>query len=413
MAKVLDNMAKARTRLLLNHPFFASLIMSSPYVMTRDVPTAATDGKKLYFNPDFMDGLSIEENMGVQCHEVLHDALLHVMRLHGRNRFIWNVACDYTINKIVLDAGLQLPKGCLIDREMGQNSADVNYELLMQKLEDERKKREKEKGDKGDKDGQPGGQPGNGDGEPNDEQGQGGGGLESPDSSEKYGSIKPDIIGQDMREPEGNENPADRAKREQEIRQRVAQAANMARMAGKMPGSLERFINEVLNPQVPWQDYLREYMTKVTKCDESWAKRNRRFRSIYMPTRHSERMGEITVIGDTSGSIGHIELNKVGAEIRGIADDCNPERVRVIWADTRVASEQVFEDGEPLLFEPTGGGGTDMRVPLEHVEQYNPEVVVLITDGYTPWPKEEPPYPLIVVCTTNAECPIGQVVRIK
>ena len=184
-------------------------------------------------------------------------------------------------------------------------------------------------------------------------------------------------------------------------------------MAGKMPGSLERFINEVLNPQVPWQDYLREYMTKVTKADESWNKRNRRFSDVYLPTRHSERMGEIAVIGDTSGSIGHHELNKVGAEIRGIADDCNPERVRVIWADTKVASEQVFEDGEALLFQPTGGGGTDMRVPLDHVEQYNPEVVVLITDGYTPWPTEEPPYPLIVVCTTNAPVPIGQVVRIK
>lgn len=403
MAKQLDNMAKARTRLLIQQPFFASLIMSSPYVMTRDVPTAATDGKKLYFNPDFMDSLSIEENMGVQCHEVLHDALLHVMRLHGRNRFIWNVACDYTINKIVLDAGLKLPEGCLIDKELGKNSADVNYDLLMQKVEDERKKRGKQDGDQ------------DGGNVPNPyAQGQdGGNSVSDPSQSGKYGSIKPDIIGQDMKEPEGNENPAERAKREQDIRQRVAQAANIARMAGKMPGSLERFINEVLNPQVPWQDYLREYMTKVTKADESWNKRNRRFSDVYLPTRHSERMGEIAVIGDTSGSIGHHELNKVGAEIRGIADDCNPERVRVIWADTKVASEQVFEDGEALLFQPTGGGGTDMRVPLDHVEQYNPEVVVLITDGYTPWPTEEPPYPLIVVCTTNAPVPIGQVVRIK
>lgn len=411
MAK-LDNMAKARTRLLLNHPFFASLIMSSPYVMTTDVPTAATDGKKLYFNPDFMDSLTLEENMGVQCHEVLHDALLHVMRLWGRDRFIWNVACDYTINKIVLDAGLKLPKGCLIDDVMGKNSADVNYEILMKKVEDERKKR-KERGDKGDGQPKPGDQQGQGD--PQDGQG---GNVPSPggsvtDPSQKHPGIKPDILGQDMKEPEGNENPADRAKREQEIRQRVAQAANMARMAGKLPGSLERFINEVLNPQVPWQDYLREYMTKVTKADESWAKRNRRFSDVYLPTRHSERMGEIAVIGDTSGSIGAEELNKVGAEIRGIADDCNPERIRVLWADTKVANEQVFEGGEALLFQPGGGGGTDMRVPLAHVEQYEPEVVILITDGYTPWPKEEPPYPLIVVCTTNAPVPVGQVVRIK
>ena len=65
-----------------------------------------------------------------------------------------------------------------------------------------------------------------------------------------------------------------------------------------------------------------------------------------------------------------------------------------------------------IKLEPKGGGGTDMRVPLKYAEQFDPKVVVLFTDGYTPWPKEEPPYPLIVCCTTNVEVPVGQVIRI-
>jgi predicted metal-dependent peptidase len=84
-----------------------------------------------------------------------------------------------------------------------------------------------------------------------------------------------------------------------------------------------------------------------------------------------------------------------------------------LWSDTEVASEQFFDDGEAPVFIPRGGGGTDMRVPLAHATQFEPEVVILITDGYTPWPAREPDYPLIVVCTTNAPVPVGKVIRTK
>jgi predicted metal-dependent peptidase len=118
------------------------------------------------------------------------------------------------------------------------------------------------------------------------------------------------------------------------------------------------------------------------------------------------------LIGDTSGSIGNDELVKYMSEAAAIAEEVRPEHIRIMWADTRVAGEQVFEEGEPITPKPMGGGGTDMRVPLREAEQYEPEVVVLFTDGYTPWPDGEPPFPLIVCCTTETEVPIGIDVRI-
>ena len=145
-------------------------------------------------------------------------------------------------------------------------------------------------------------------------------------------------FGGDLHEPEGGQ-----AQAEQDagmIRQRVAQAAHAARMAGKLSGGLERLVGEVLNPKVRWQDLLRDFMTRTTKDDETWRMRNRRFSSVYLPARYSERMGEIIVIGDTSGSIGDEELNQVGAEVTAISEQLNPERVRMIWADTEVAAEQ-------------------------------------------------------------------------
>jgi predicted metal-dependent peptidase len=137
-------------------------------------------------------------------------------------------------------------------------------------------------------------------------------------------------------------------------------------------GSLERLIGEILDPVVPWPIILRDYMTRVTKDDEQWNRRNRRFQSVYLPARHSEKMGEIVLIGDTSGSIGNDELCKYMAEAGAIAEDVRPERIRILWADTKVAGEQVFEDGEPIVAKPKGGGGTDMRVPLKHAESTSP-----------------------------------------
>lgn len=340
--------------------------MSSPLIVRDDIPTAATDMKSIFYNPAFFNTLDVEQIMFVLAHEVMHIALAHGARLNGRNMQLWNVACDYSINHILTETGFKFIQGCLFDPQYGVNSADVNYELLKKKF-------------------------------PKSQAGGAG-----PNS----GSLGSDVL------PMGGDDPDETAKIERSIQQRVAQAASMARMAGNMPGALEKFINEVLNPVVPWQALLREYMTRITPADESWSKRNRRFSDVYLPARKSEQMGEIVIIGDTSGSITQDDFNRIGAEVSAIADSVKPERIRVIWADTDVAGEQVFEMGEPLDLKPMGGGGTDMRVPLTHAEQYEPVVTVLITDGYTPWPDGEPPYPLVVVCTTDTAVPVGQVVRV-
>ena len=235
---------------------------------------------------------------------------------------------------------------------------------------------------------------------------QGGGGAGKGDAG-----MKQDGLGQDVQAPD-NMDAEGRAKAERSIQQRVAAAASVARAAGHLSGDLERIVNDILNPQVPWPELLREYMTRIVKDDESWGRRNRRFGHVYLPARHSVRMGEIIFIGDTSGSIGQEELDKVAAEINAVADLVQPECIRAIWADARVKHEEVFELGDPLKLHPMGGGGTDMRVPLKHVEQYDPEVVVMVTDGYTPWIEETCPFPLIVLCTTDVELPFCDLIKI-
>jgi len=187
----------------------------------------------------------------------------------------------------------------------------------------------------------------------------------------------------------------------------------MARMAGKMPAALDRAVTAILSPEAPIEEMLREFMTAHDTDDEDWSRRNRRFPDVYLPTRDSPAMGEIVVIGDTSGSVTDEEVNKIAGMVTRISENMRPERIRMVWADVEVAGEQVFERGEPLAFQPAGGGGTDMSVPLAYVEQYEPVVTVLVTDGHTPWPRDAPPYPLITCCTeTNIDIPFGEVLRV-
>jgi predicted metal-dependent peptidase len=374
----MTKMQRARAKMLLKHPFFATLMMSTPCIEKPDLvpPTMATDMMKIYYHPDFVEKIDEEAVVFVLAHEVLHIAFEHGVRLQMRHPILWNIAADYAINLVLKDSGFDVLESALIDEKYRGMSADQIYDLLRKECDKQAKK-------------------GKGKGDPQQMFGDAGG-----------------MVG-DLKEPEGAGDPASEAAMKRSIQQRVAQAANVARMAGKLPASLERFVDEILNPKVPWQSLLREYMTRICKDNESWSRRNRRFQNVYLPARYDiKKMGPIVLIGDTSGSIGNDELVKYMSEAAAIAEEVRPEHIRIMWADTRVAGEQVFEEGEPITPKPMGGGGTDMRVPLREAEQYEPEVVVLFTDGYTPWPDGEPPFPLIVCCTTETEVPIGIDVRI-
>ncbi|WP_309646037.1 DUF2201 family putative metallopeptidase, partial [Phenylobacterium sp.] len=375
---------KARTKMLIKHPFFATLMLSMPMIETTDIPTAATDMKTLYINPAFAETLDDEIIIFVLAHEVMHVALQHGLRKVTRDHMLWNIACDYAINLILKDSGLTVWDQCLIDEKYRDMSADHIYQLLQK----EQAKKPKPKPGQGQGQGQPG-------------MGEPGGEHHSP------------MLG-DLKDPNVANDPAAEEAIKRSIQRRVGQAANVARMAGKLAGGLERFINEIIDPKVPWQELLRHFMTSTSQDEESWSRRNRRFGDVFLPARYSESMGPIIFIGDTSGSIGNDELKQYNGEAGAIAEDLKPESIRIVWCDTKVAGEQFFEQGEFSVdqVKPMGGGGTDMRTALTHVEQYDPEVVVLFTDGYTPWPEVEPDYTLIVCCTTNATVPVGLEVRI-
>jgi predicted metal-dependent peptidase len=105
---------KARTSLILDHPFFGSLLFRLKGRECRSVQTMATDGVSLFYNPDFVETLNVATLAGTLAHEVMHPALHHHVRRSGRDPNLWNQACDFAINPLLVDAGLSLPDGVLI-----------------------------------------------------------------------------------------------------------------------------------------------------------------------------------------------------------------------------------------------------------------------------------------------------------
>lgn len=366
MASQMTNIDRARAQLAYQHMFYAHLMMSTPMVETTDVPLAATDGTRILVNPVTLNQQPVSVIRTIIVHELKHMMYLHVARMRqaAYTRARWNVATDYVINAELIEDGFTLWEGALYNRMYMGMLADDVYRLVPE--------------------------------EP-PEEGGGGEGL----TRDLRGDLAEGPV----------PSPMEVVQQMQRMQQRIAQAALTARMMGQLPASIARQVDGILNPPIPWQEILRDYMTRLSDEDETWSRRSRRCQTAYLPSRRSEaQLGEIVIIGDTSGSMVD-DVHKGVAEVRVIAETLHPERIRLVWADTEVAGEQVFEEGDDVQCVAQGGGGTDMRVPLAYVERYDPAVVILITDGETPWPTAVP-YPLIVLCTSSQSCPLGQVVRV-
>jgi predicted metal-dependent peptidase len=129
---------KARTTLLLDHPFFGTLLFRLAAQARSSIGTMATDGVSLYFNPQFVETLSAAEIARTLAHEVMHPALQHHTRRGERNPRRWNMGCDYAINPMLLDAGLTLPKDVLLDNRFRGMSAERIYNLLEEEEENQR-----------------------------------------------------------------------------------------------------------------------------------------------------------------------------------------------------------------------------------------------------------------------------------
>lgn len=337
----------------------------------------ATDGRRLYFTPKFVDAISLEQLQGVIVHEVLHCAWGHCTRRGSRNAQRWNIAADLAINPIVIASSCDLPTGDLApvfpaDYQLPDGmSADWYFDHLPEDA----------------------GQGGDGQGL--------GGVLDTPPET---------ASGSDADKSGGTAVGIDWASA-------VANAAAYAQQRGTVSANVARMLGDIIHPATPWPDLLADWMTHRTKNDYVWAKPNRRYLAagLYLPTLHSVELGEVVVLVDCSGSIDQATLDEFAGHVQSIVSMA-PVKLHIVYHDSAVCHVDQWEptDGD-LKLSMHGGGGTSHRPAFDWITENvtDPVGVIALTDLYSDVENIAPfPTPTIFACTTERVAPWGQTIRI-
>ena len=393
-----ERIRKARTALLLDHPFFGSLLFRLKSEECRSIPTMATNGLVLRYNPAFVDTLNAATLAGVMAHEVLHPALQHHTRRAKRDPRRWNEACDYAINPLLLDAGLSLPDDVLVDPRFRGMSAEQIYNLREAEAQPESDSESDSAQGLNDSQGSESSDStgsGNDDGSPSVPESQGGIGqvIDAPNAGE---------------DESGNDEQA----REWEIA--VNQAAKLAQQAGKVPAGLKRTLEGAAEAKVDWRELLRRLWSDTIPADSSWMRPNRRhiWSGLYLPGVVREGIGEIAIAVDCSGSVNARQLRLFEAEIRSILEGQRPERVHVLYFDAEVQKVHTYSAGETLRLDPVGGGGTEFGPCFDWLSTrgIRPQTLVFLTDLYGTFPDSAPDYPVLWASTGGRQAPFGSVI---
>jgi len=216
---------------------------------------------------------------------------------------------------------------------------------------------------------------------------------------------------------DAGKDAAEMIKKEAEMKVKIIEAANAAKMAGNFSDSLDRMVKKMTTPRTDWKAILRRFLSERAKTDYSYAKPKRRFlaEDIYLPSLTGERMGEVVVAVDCSMSITEEILDNFGAEITSIFEDVKPAIIRVIYFDSRVIKVDTFTQDEEFKISGVRGGGTAFSPIFEYIDEndINPAACVILTDLDCSDFGEAPTYPVLWASIQDDQAPFGEIVMIK
>lgn len=444
--------------------FVPSSVVPDDHPMFEQV--AYTDGDVMFFADRFFS-METPVQCAVILHEMFHIVFRHVSRGYKRIGSLYNIAADAIINQSI---GFQnedsqsisyayLPKKDVVSldslyeiyeipsteqRHFSQWTTESLYEFLIKKIkeklekeveEQEKNKEGEEKEEKGNKKSKSsknkqsgnsnGSSPSAGSSSSNN---KGKGSSQSElekiekeieDLQRKLAKKHKLLDGSDCKEGDkgkGEPNQIDDFKWTQRYNRAKSQSNNSKNSI------LGRVNPDVYQPQIPWQVELRKFLVK--RCmplrETSWSRPARRMASVssntYLPGLEPKKgIDKMSVIIDTSGScFNEEELTMFCTEIQSIQSQTNVE-IALIFADTEVREEVIVKaDGTDLLekikkgwIKPAGGGGTDMVVPILHaIKKYNPILLVVASDGMTPFPTAAQIKRTSVIWVINTTCEI-------
>lgn len=383
LQKELDRV-KSRVFLGSNAAFLGPLMCSMEFHWDKAFPTAATDGLKIWWNPDWFESLPPATRATVLVHELWHPARMHLHRRGDRDPEVWNYACDIRINNDLENerdaSGKPLYSFEGIEWCWKDHSFDVNGRAVEEDIYEELMKRgSKPKGHT----------------------------WNSQDSSGgPAGDMVPGVTSAQIREQINA----------------VISAAHQARLSGKpgdIPGEVEEVIKAFLKPVVPWERKLMKFFTDLLDESYTWARPNRRYSNMYLPSRFTDdgRLAHLRYYLDVSGSIMTKDIERFNSEVKYVWDVLKPEKMSLIQFDTRITKITDFNEGDPFQeLEVKGRGGTSLREVRDDIIKERPTAAIIFSDLECT-PMEALPFdvPVIWVCIRNRNIavPFGDLIHIR
>ena len=361
-ASAREKLITARIGLLLQAPFFGQL--ATRMTLTNAdawCGTAATDGRKFYYNSEFVDKMPLKQLEFLVGHEILHAVYDHMGRRGDRQPRLSNIAADYCVNQDLVEQRIgEKISVCpiLFDNKfkgmsyeevydyLYQNANKIDIKQLEQMLLDEHL----EDGDNQD--------------------GPGGNGKDNKD-----GKGRP-VLSKEERDAIRDE-----------IKGAVIAAAQSAG-AGNLPSGVKRLLKDLTEPVIGWKELLQQQIQSLAKNDYTWARPSRRGWHIdaILPASKPGEMIDICVGLDQSGSISEADSKAFLSEIKGIMESFEEYRITIWCFDTEIYNMQSYTSdniGDIMEYEPQGGGGTDFMANWEFTKEHNiePKKFIMFTDG--------------------------------
>jgi Uncharacterized protein conserved in bacteria len=373
-------------------PWFAPALYAASLVLTDRCPyvSAVDEGMRVYFNPERVRQLlakaettqrALRQLAFLWVHEICHVLRQHAERAKekGAEPIRWNIAADLEINDARWQ-GLEMPEAfpTLLPRQLGLPNgklAEFYYDALDQvkgicSISAE----------------------GSGGSERN----------EAPDEGSGVHGRK-----REWELPaDDSQAPALTQMRRELVRRAVAEEIRQHKNWGDIPAGWRRWAGEVLEPRVDWRETLKRKIRGAftigtgQRIDYSFARPHRRaevYDPVLPPSLQGDFLPRIVCIVDTSDSISKRELAQALAEVRKVLETFRLP-ITVIPCDA-VPYEpiQVLTSSQVQQLKLKGGGGTNMVAGIEAALKLRPipDVVIVLTDGYTPFPSQRYKVPVL------------------
>lgn len=418
----------SRMRILYNHGFYGLLLMHMIYAVSEEIETACTDGVRITFGIDFLDSLSDSELDFVMMHEILHVVLQHCFRGDVEDPEAYNIAADIVVNSnIMLENGMKASSITLSKygiamhvapdgKEGHEYTAEQVYAMLPKNLNKKgnnkspgsavgRAKKENKKGNNK--------SPGSADGRAKKEIAKD---KHQPvwvwDDHSQWGKYEEDDTLRDVW-----------VKRFEDAAEAI-EIRDPSNTRGLLPAFAQRILKELKKPQTDWRTILNDFIQEEV-VDYSFTPPDRRFDDspFFLPDFNGkeDRVEDILFMIDTSGSMSDDMIAAAYSEVKGAIDQFNGKLKGWLgFFDAAIIKPQPFSDeNEFKIIKPAGGGGTDFQIIFEyvfhHMSDKLPASIIILSDGYAPFPQEKLAGGIPVLWLLNNEevnPPWGKVARI-